>query len=88
MIFCIDVRRRICNPYNKWMEYVNMKTHFKTLSEDDDETNSEIKEKLKDVLKILEEVEAIKRQETRDVIHDFESDFVKEVKNNKFLYGD
>ena len=37
---------------------------------------------------IMEEVESIKRQDVHDAINQFEKDFVKEVKENKFLYGD
>lgn len=88
MIFGIDVRRRICNTDRKWMDYVDIKSHLKSLVEDVDENNEEIKEKLKEALKIFEDIEALKRQDLHDEIHRFEQEFVKEVKTNQFLYGD
>ena len=88
MIFGIDVRRRICTQNNKWMEYVDLKARLDNLRSDDEETNSKILHKLEMAYNIMEEVESIKRQDVHDAINQFEKDFVKEVKENKFLYGD
>lgn len=87
MLFGIDVRRRIVRPNDKWMEYVDLKSHVNILKNDDDETNSEILEKLEEISKIMDEVESIKRQEVHDAVKLFEQDFVKDVKENPFLYG-
>lgn len=88
MIFGIDIRRRICKPNSKWMDYIDLKTRLNLLRSDDDETNPEILHKLDMAYNIMEEIEALKKSELRDVINQFEKDFVKEVKENKFLYGD
>jgi len=88
LIFGVDVRRRICRQHETWMQYIDIKSHLDNLRSDSDETNPEILNKLEMAYNIMKEIDSIKRQDMTDEIKRFEEDFVKEVKENKFLYGD
>lgn len=86
MIFGIDVRRRICKLDRKWMDYVDIKSHIKCLVDDEEESNEEIKEKLKEALEIFKEIEMLKRQDFNDEVKQFEQEFAKEILANPEWY--
>lgn len=84
MIFGIDVRHKICNNNETWMNYVDLNATACLLRSD--EEDPEIREKLNDIVRLTSEIVELKKKTLHEIIKNFEKEFVIDVINNVDSY--
>lgn len=85
MLFGLDVRRRICSMNEQLMSYVDCKSSLDILN--NNESNEEIKEKIKTMISLMDDVIEIKKNDLHTEIKSFEEDFIKDIKEHRAFYG-
>lgn len=86
MLFSVDVRNRICRKHQNWMDCVTIKADIDILKEEED--NPELKSKLEEISKEIDQVIEFKKEVCRAEVADFEKEFIKDVIENKKWYED